>query len=145
VWVRWNGARRRSASWGTDAGLDGTRSGNGHFHFWFRGASDCRVDFTRGVLGFRRRWCGIIMAFSWYFSRRGFCRIRWLLGSFGAWFAGRDARLYGSRDGCRHRFGRFRQGLFGRLQDSVGELNDVALMNEPVQIGDDGRLFGSWL
>ena len=36
---------------------------------------------------------------------------------------------------------RFRQWLLGGLQNAVGEFNDMALMNQPVQIRDDGGLF----
>ena len=45
---------------------------------------------------------------------------------------------------CRRggfRFGRLRQRLLGGFQNAVGELNHMALMDQPVQIRNDGGLF----
>ena len=57
-------------------------------------------------------------------SRARFCR-------FGFLFGGRGFR-------------RFRQRFFGRLQSAVGELDYVALMDEPVQVADQRILLRGW-
>ena len=61
----------------------------------------------------------------------------------------RPGSSFGGRRGCGRRswragagFGlrRFRQRLLGGLQNAVGEFNDMALVDQPVQIRDDGGL-----
>ena len=57
-------------------------------------------------------------------SRARFCR-------FGFLFGGRGFRRFGQR-------------FFGRFQSAVGELDYVALMNEPVQVTNQRILLWSW-
>ena len=45
----------------------------------------------------------------------------------------------------RFGFGRFEGGFLGGFQEAVGELNDVALVDEPVQISNDDGLLGRGL
>src|ERR1051326_1461996 len=93
---------------------------------------------ARGTVNLRlfRHWAGSLVNYRLGFGSRGG------VSRFGYWFGG---LLGGGRRGwfCRW-FRRFWHRFLGRFQRSVCEFDNVPLMDQPMQVGNDRVLLGRW-